>query len=381
MLAPVFTVIMIDAISSGLFLPILPFYATHFGASPVLVGALLSAYYLCQFLAAPFLGQLADRVGRKQVLIASQFGTLGSLILLAFAKELPTVFVARMIDGLTAGNVAVAVAYAIDQCAPSARKQVIGMVSAAMGIGTMFGPALSGALAQISLTAPIWAAAICSSIGIIASLLLRSGPGRPDTSLSTPQKLRIRELLSSHNARLAATMLMIFYFSLAMFSSQLAMVLSARFRWQGHAFGPTEVGLIFTIAGAVNIVVQLFFINLVSRLLSDVQLIISSLALLAVGVLVLGVTESVETLLLAVVMISVGIALARPSLVSILSLSAPAHRQGALMGLNQSLVSAAHMLAPTAAGILVARQLDLGWAGSIAGLSVIAMLIAVNLRS
>src|SRR5690349_6185250 len=109
MLAPVFIVVSIDAMSSGIILPLLPFYATHFGATPVIVGALLSVYFLCQFLAAPYLGQLSDRIGRKNVLIVSQFGTLGSLVLLACANQLPTVFLARMLDGLTAGNIAVAV--------------------------------------------------------------------------------------------------------------------------------------------------------------------------------------------------------------------------------------------------------------------------------
>src|SRR2546430_5494971 len=110
-LLPIFLIVVVDILGLTIMLPLLPFYAEHFGASPSVVGLLVSTYALCQLIAGPMLGQISDRVGRKPVLTVSQMGTFAGFLVLAYAPNLLIVFLARIIDGLTAGNLSIAQAY------------------------------------------------------------------------------------------------------------------------------------------------------------------------------------------------------------------------------------------------------------------------------
>ena len=118
LMLPVFLVVCLDAASSGAVLPVLPFFLRDLGATPLVLGIVLGAEALSQFVAAPWLGQLSDRFGRKTVLLASQAGALLSLALLASAEIVAFALLARVLLGLTAANFSMAVAYAADNSSP-----------------------------------------------------------------------------------------------------------------------------------------------------------------------------------------------------------------------------------------------------------------------
>src|ERR1700751_5615640 len=171
-LIPTFVVVAVDAPVLGIILPLLPFYSQRLGATPFLVGALVSAYAVCQLIAGPVVGILSDRYGRRNVLLVSQVGTLAGFVLLALANNLTLVFLARIVDGLTSGNISVAHAYAAEHSTPETRKQALGATSGAIGTGLVVGPALSGFLVPYGSTAPVWAAAALSLISILATIAL-----------------------------------------------------------------------------------------------------------------------------------------------------------------------------------------------------------------
>jgi len=152
-LVPTFIVVAVDATGMGIILPLLPFYSQRLGATPFLVGALVSVYAVCQLVAGPIVGILSDRYGRRKVLLVSQLGTLAGFVLLALAPNLTLVFLARIIDGLTSGNISVAHAYAAEHSTPETRKQALGATSGAIGTGLVVGPALSGFLVPYGSTA------------------------------------------------------------------------------------------------------------------------------------------------------------------------------------------------------------------------------------
>src|ERR1700747_985451 len=131
-LIPTFIVVAVDATGMGIILPLLPFYSQRLGATPFLVGALVSVYAMCQLVAGPIVGILSDRYGRRKVLLVSQIGTLAGFVLLALAPSLTLVFIARIIDGLTSGNISVAHAYAAEHSTPETRKQALGATSGAI---------------------------------------------------------------------------------------------------------------------------------------------------------------------------------------------------------------------------------------------------------
>src|SRR5881396_2234706 len=160
----IFLTIFVNLVGFGIIVPLLPFYAGTFGASPLIVGLLFGVFSLCQLAAAPALGDLSDRYGRRPVLIFSLAGTVVSFVMLALAHSVAMLFVARIVDGLSGGNISTARAYVADVTEPKDRARAYGLIGAAFGLGFIMGPALSGVLAKVSYTAPIWAAAFLTVI-------------------------------------------------------------------------------------------------------------------------------------------------------------------------------------------------------------------------
>src|SRR4026208_208247 len=155
----IFLTIFVNLIGFGIIIPLLPFYAETFGASPIGIGLLFAVFSLCQLIAAPILGDWSDRYGRRPILIFSLLGTVASFVLLALAHSLTMLFIARIGDSLSGGNISTARAYVANVTEPKDRARAYGFIGAAFGLGFIFGPALSGVLARVSYTAPIWAAA------------------------------------------------------------------------------------------------------------------------------------------------------------------------------------------------------------------------------
>src|SRR6185437_14069633 len=134
----------------------------------LVVGLLFAVFSVCQLVAAPALGDLSDRYGRRPILIFSLLGTVVSFVMLALAHSIVMLFLARIVDGLSGGNIWTARAYVADVTEPKDRARAYGLIGAAFGLGFIFGPALSGILAKISYTAPIWAAA---GLTLVATLM------------------------------------------------------------------------------------------------------------------------------------------------------------------------------------------------------------------
>lgn len=376
-LVPTFFVVAVDATGMGIILPLLPFYSQRLGATPFILGSLISVYALCQLVAGPVVGMLSDRYGRKNVLINSQAGTLAGFVLLASANSLILVFLARMIDGLTAGNISVAHAYAAEHSASSARKQALGTTSGAIGTGLLVGPALSGFLVRFGDAAPIWAAAALSLISIVATIVLLP-PDQPNfgsvslQSATAPRTAQVLHLMRS--ARGPLGLLILFFFANSMFTSQVALFLSARFVWRGHPFGARELGFVFAYAGFINIIVQGLLITKTGRLVSDRIIVVVAFAFMTAGFGGIAIVDMIGLLVLFLTLIMLGTAFIRTTLTAELSQSVPLSRQGMIMGINQSLMSSANIAAPLVSGALIDRGLYATWAFS---LTAVAMCDAV----
>ena len=149
-LLPIFIVMFVDILGFSIILPLLPYYAKTLNISDQLIGLLVASYAICQFIAAPILGALSDRYGRRPLLLYSQIGSLGGFLLLGSALFLPHpllwLFGARIVDGISGGNITIAQAYISDITAPEERAASYGLIGVAFGLGFLIGPALGGKL-------------------------------------------------------------------------------------------------------------------------------------------------------------------------------------------------------------------------------------------
>ena len=171
-LLPIFLIVAVDVLGLTIMIPLLPFYAEKLGASPFQVGWLIGIYAMCQLISGPLLGRMSDHTGRKPLLIVSQIGTFIGFIVTAFAPNLWILFLARAIDGSTAGNLSLAQAYISDVTEPKDRAKSFGIIGISFGMGFLIGPAISGFLAGYDYRYPILAAALLSATSILATSLL-----------------------------------------------------------------------------------------------------------------------------------------------------------------------------------------------------------------
>lgn len=363
-LIPTFIVVAVDATGMGIILPLLPFYSQRLGATPFVIGALISVYAVCQLIAGPIVGTLSDRYGRRKVLLFSQIGTCIGFVLLAVAGNLTVVFLARIIDGLTSGNISVAHAYAAEHSAPSTRKQALGMTSGAIGTGLLLGPALSGLLVHYGDTYPVWAAAVLSLISIVATIALLS-PDHPASEplyqQRVPEPTLARTIIEMRYAWRVLGLLIVFFFVNSMFLSQIGLFLSARFSWDGHPFGARELGAVFAYAGFINMVVQCALITRANIFASDRIIVLAAFASMALGFSGLAFAGQISLLAVFLTLIIVGMMFARSTLTAELSRGTAINRQGMIMGLNQSLMSGANICAPLLSGALIGHRLLVGW--------------------
>jgi multidrug resistance protein len=376
-LLSIFLIVLVDVMGLTIILPLLPFYAESLGASPSTVGLLVSAYALCQLIAGPPLGQLSDHVGRRPVLLVSQIGTLAGFLMLAFAHSLWLVFLARIIDGLTAGNLTVAQAYISDVTEPQNRAKAFGLIGVAFSLGFLVGPALAGLLAPYGNELPILAAAALSFMSIMATyFLLPSAPLHPRPASETGRRWNayIEALKDGHLAPLL-WQFFAFAFAFAMFISGFALFAERRFIYREAPFGAKEVGYLFAYLGLVGILVQGAMGRLV-KTFGESRLVRIGFVTMAFGFGLMAVVSYIPYVLLAITFLTFGNAVLRPSLTSLITKAVARHRQGMTIGLMQSTMSVAQIVAPVVAGTLIEHQFlgTWAWAGGLVcgiGLSLI----------
>jgi len=364
-LLSIFLIVFVDVLGLTIILPLLPFYAELLGATPRIVGLLVSAYAICQLLAGPPLGHLSDRIGRRPVLLVSQIGTCIGFLILAYAQTLWLVFLARIIDGLTAGNLTVAQAYIADVTDPANRTKSFGIIGIAFGLGFLFGPGISGFLAQFNNTYPIFAAAGLSLTSIFCTyFLLPSVVPHPHPELEEGLS-RWSSLRQSFKDKHLGPMLWQFFaftFAFSTFFSGFALFAERRFTHNGSPFGTKEVGYVFAFSGLIGVLIQGGGIGSLVKAFGESRLVKMGFLTMAVGFALLSGVHAIPYLLLAIGLLTFGSAILRPSLTALITTHTPRHRQGMIIGMMQSLMSISQIIAPIIAGFLIQTQFLSTWA-------------------
>src|SRR5882672_441017 len=368
-------------------LPLLPFYAEHLGASAVVVGLLTSSYAFCQLIAGPILGKLSDRMGRKPLLIVSQFGTLIGFLILAVSNTLWLVFLSRIIDGLTAGNLSLAQAYIADVTEPENRAKSFAVIGIAFGIGFLVGPAISGYLSQYGHRYPIYAAQGLSALSILATavLLPRARPQATDGAdgpggrrLALFAWGRYGEYFSRPELAPLLYQFFAFAFSFACFTSGFALYAERRLTWHGQPFGAKHVGYVFAFAGFLGIILQGGLIGRLVKRFGEVRLARAGFFAFSLGYAALALVRSVPQLLGSAALSAFGQGSLRPALIAQVTHNSRRDEQGLVLGITQSLMSTAQIVAPVLGGFLIDHGQLAAWALLAAAAAGIGLLL--NLR-
>ena len=370
-----FMIVLVDMIGFGIMIPLLPFYARKFEASNIEVTLLLSVYAFCQFVAAPVLGSLSDKVGRRPVLIFSQIGSGLASITLAIASIYefgdPTVgliiiYASRIVDGISGGNISAAQAYVSDITAPDQRAKYMGMLGAGFGIGFTVGPAIGGVLGHFNPALPPLAAAIFSfTAAFLCYLRLPETvnvKGRGDSERleknAPPKKSQLARSIALMRQPILLQVNCVWF--LSMFAFVTAEAVFALYLADKFGFGKLGVGLAFTLAGVVIIIVQGKLIGPLTRAIGEWHLATIGPIVFAVGMVVY--TETVNHPLMWLLVVGIlfnafGRSMQTPAMSSIVSHQSPSSEQGAAFGLFHGMGSLARVGGPALAGFLYDRSM------------------------
>ena len=337
----IFLTILVNLIGFGIIIPLLPFYATTFGASPLVVGLLFASFSLAQLFASPVLGAWSDKWGRRPILIFSLVGTVVSFVMLAMAHSLAMLFAARIVDGLSGGNITTARAYIGDIATEENRAKSFGMLGAAFGLGFIIGPALGGLFAHISYTAPIWAAA---AITVVATFLawfwLPETVHRVNAVSGSPWQA-LRDLSGRPNLRRLLAIDFLYWSSFGVYQTTFALFGAHRF-----GFDATHTGYLLAAFGFLGVIVQVVLVGPIVKRLGEKHTLMAGLIFAAIGWGGSAMTHSLWVFIAMLVPGAIGIGLCNPSLVSLVSGAAGRHEQGRVQGAAGALESLGRTIGP-----------------------------------
>jgi DHA1 family tetracycline resistance protein-like MFS transporter len=378
-----FFIVFVNLVGFGIVIPLLPFYAEHYDASPDQVTLVMAVYSLAQFATAPIWGRLSDRFGRRPILIVSLAGTLGAYLWLAYAADLTDLFLARTAAGLMAGSISAAFAYVADVTDEANRAKGMGLIGAAFGLGFIAGPAIGGILAGADLAAtnfqlPAFAAAAFSGAALVMTLAILkeslAGEARQRMARQSPDERRqaFRRTINARNVRVMIILTFLAVFVFAGLESTFAMWTERKFGW-----GVLQNGYVFAFLGLISALIQGGLVDRLSRRFGELGMIRQGFVALAAGLALLPAASNLPLMIGALVIVTYGFSVVTPALNSALSLSAPEDAQGGVLGLGRSASTLARAAGPAGAGYLFA------FAGKdwpfLAGAAIIAIVLAFTL--
>ena len=359
----IFFTVLLDLVGFGIVIPLLPFYALEFSATPLQIGLLFACYSMAQFLFAPVWGALSDRHGRRPILLMS-IG-LGSLMLAGFASSttLWMLFLFRTLHGVFAANISTAQAYIADITAPEDRAKGMGMLGAAFGLGFTVGPWIGGELSVHGHAAPIWLACGLSALNfVLAYFLLPESRDMSNASERRPRPINPTAFLKVFKHPAVGTCILLTFVMTFAFSMMEASF--ALFGEQQYKLEAKDIGRLMGVMGVVMILVQGGLIGRLTKKFGEANLVRLGLPCLGLSIAALAFAEPSESGRLifsemgaVCALIALFHGLAQPSLFSIISQRTNADDQGLVLGTNQSLSALARATAP-ALGLLAFGQLS-----------------------
>ena len=351
----VFGFVFVDLLGYSLILPLLPYYAGTFGATLTLVGLLGTSNALAQLVAAPFIGRLSDRYGRRPVLILCISGTVLGFLLLGFARSLPMLFLSRIVDGLLGGNTSLARAYITDVTDEKNRSRGLGIIGAAFGLGFIIGPAMGGFLSRFGYSTPAFVAAGLSLLNLISvaiwlpeSLTAERRNAVRQRSKASFSLRAVREALQRPCVGPILQVLLFYGLAFTLFQSNFALFTKVRL-----GLDVQSTAFILTYVGVLSVLVQGVAIGKLTDRFSERQLILASTIILALSLSAWALVPGVVSLLIVLAPIALAAGVLNVVLTSQLTKSVYPDEVGGTLGLSSSLQTVAQIVTPGLGGAMM----------------------------
>jgi DHA1 family tetracycline resistance protein-like MFS transporter len=348
-LLTIFLIVFVDLLGFGIILPLLPFIAERFKANPAQIGFLSATYSFFQLISAPILGRLSDRWGRKKLLIVSQLGSTIGFIILGLAGNLPLLFLSRIIDGITGGNISIAQAYIADVTTNENRARGMGLIGAAFGLGFIFGPAIGGFLAQYGYSYPAYFATAVSLITVACTYFLL--PETVDVKKAVHierTKFNFREFKKVLLNPVIGYLIIVFFLlntAFSIFQGNFSLWTQTKF-----GFGPAQNGFFFAYIGILAVFFQLWLLPRMVKRFHEKKLLRYSTFFLFLGLVFMPLIPSAAFLFITQLPIVLGNSLANPSIQALASENIPKEEYGGTLGFLQSAGGAGRILGPILGG-------------------------------
>jgi DHA1 family tetracycline resistance protein-like MFS transporter len=365
-LGTIFAIVFVDLLGFSLILPLVPFYAKDFGASDTVVGLLVASYAAAQLIGAPILGRISDRVGRRPVLLISIIGTAIGFVLLGVANQLWLLFVSRILDGLTGGNISVAQAYISDITDEKNRARGLGLIGAAFGLGFIIGPAMGGILSTVgtnieagslnwTYALPAFIAAIIAALNLVAVFIFLpeslTEEGRANIARNSNTAFSLRNLrLAFQRTRVGPLLTTRFFtsFAFTLFTTVFPLYALNRLDLQAN-----QTAFVLAYVGILVALVQGVIIGRLTVRYPERQLIFISTAIMTLALIAWAFTPSVILLLIVLIPLAFSGGILNTIVNSALTKVVRVEEVGGILGLSAALESATRVLSPTIGGILL----------------------------
>ncbi len=378
-LLPILGITFIDILGFSILIPLMPYFVKHFGAPDIVVGGLFGVFAFCQFIAGPLWGNVSDRIGRKRVLIVSQIGATIGWTMLAFAPTIAWVFVARIIEGFSGGNLSVTQAYVSDLVEPDKRARAFGYVGAAFSAGLIFGPASGGYLVQrYGFTTPFLLAAGLQAITLLLTILVL-----PESRTHDPEAVpaSLRDIPRAFTIRGVAPVMwqkLIFALGIYGWFGAFTLVLQKQF-----GFTATGTSYFFCTFGVASVIAQVTAVGRISESTGDRRSSTIGYVLLMIAFAIVPFATAIWQAVVMIGCFSLGLSLVNASLPAQLSRLAPEALRGTVLGAASSMESIAGIFMPLATtyalqvgGVLPAAAIPFVFTGCALVLGVVQVLRA-----
>ena len=350
----IFLISFTEVLGFSMVLPLIPFLGLELGLTPSQIGLIVSVFSICQLFASPVTGKLSDHFGRKPLFILSQISTFIGFIFLGFATTVILLIVARLIDGLLGSNMTVSQAYISDITEPKHRTRVYGYSSGVFGAGLIFGPFIGGILSTINYSVPMFFAAAITliSIALVILFLPETVPKKTEKiSLSFNDVIPVNDVkhfVSTHHIRNTLLMFFIYNLGFFLFISNISLLAEAQFYATAD-----QVSFYMVWIGLIRVGIQTVLIARILRFFGEGRALVTGVFSMIVSMVAVALSAEYLFVFVPLIFLAYGTGVGRPLLTSRLTNSVTQKETGAILGVNNSLISVAQIITPIVGGLII----------------------------